>query len=706
MASDTSLVFNLVARDRASAALNRMRGKFEAASTAIGAGVAAALGVGLAEAMDVSAASDKLAAQLGVGPAEAAALSKVSAKVYQSAWGESTTQVNDAIRGVYQNIGNTDTANGGVERLTTKTLALAEAFDQDVNMATAAVGQMMKTGMAKNADEAFDIITRGFQTGVNKSDDFLETLNEYGTKFRDLGISGQMATGLLSQGLKAGARDADLVADAIKEFSIRAIDGSKATAEGFTAIGLNAGDMSRKIGAGGKTASDALDLTLDKLRAMEDPVARDAAAVALFGTQAEDLGDSLFALDPSAAVGALGQVKGAAEDMSTTLADNPAAALEEFKRKAVGKLSEIAGTIAQWAMDNQGLVKGIALAFGGLAAAIALAKVGMMAYNAYQTIVRAATATWTAIQWALNTALLANPITWIVIAIVALIAIIVLVATKTQFFQTVWKTVWGAIKTVFSAVWNWIKGVFNNLKTWFTVTLPNAARAVWNAIKAAWNGIKAGVKAVWDWLKTNVFDRIKTFFTSTIPNAANTVKTRVVTAWTNIKDKMRSLISNAVGFVRDKINSLVSFFRGLPGRISSAVSGLFNGIKNAFKSAINWVIGKWNGLSFTLPSISVFGKKIGGGTISTPNIPMLAKGGVVRGGGSVIVGEEGPEMLSLPKGAAVNPLSRSGGGGGGTAHVTFEFKKTGSALMDKFLEELQDAIRVRGGDVQTVIGYK
>jgi hypothetical protein len=84
-------------------------------------------------------------------------------------------------------------------------------------------------------------------------------------------------------------------------------------------------------------------------------------------------------------------------------------------------------------------------------------------------VVRAATVTWTAIQWALNVALSANPIGLVVAAILILVGIIVLVATKTTWFQTIWKAVWSFMKGVghwfahdfvgfFRQAWEWIKG--------------------------------------------------------------------------------------------------------------------------------------------------------------------------------------------------------------------------------------------------------
>src|SRR4249919_4288210 len=128
--SDTSLVFNLVARDRASAAIGKVNEKMQTAATGIATGIAGAIGVGVAANLDMEAASDKLAAQLGVGAEKQAELAAISAKVYSNAWGESTADVNEAIKGVYQQIGDTSQAQGGLEGVTTKVMALSQTFDQ------------------------------------------------------------------------------------------------------------------------------------------------------------------------------------------------------------------------------------------------------------------------------------------------------------------------------------------------------------------------------------------------------------------------------------------------------------------------------------------------------------------------------------------------------------------------------------------------
>ena len=61
---------------------------------------------------------------------------------------------------------------------------------------------------------------------------------------------------LLSQGLEGGARDTDKVADSLKEFSIRAVDGSKTTREGFEALGFSADEMGLPVRRGWRVGVD------------------------------------------------------------------------------------------------------------------------------------------------------------------------------------------------------------------------------------------------------------------------------------------------------------------------------------------------------------------------------------------------------------------------------------------------------------------
>ncbi|MFG2699527.1 phage tail tape measure protein [Streptomyces sp. NPDC048386] len=586
MASDTSLVFNLVARDRASEALGSLKEKFSSVAAGLGAALGVGVGASFVSAMDVEAANDKLAAQLGVGQAEAGRLAKVSANVYKSAWGESTEDVNDAIKGVYQNIGDTSKAEGGLQGVTTKALALRDTFGQDLEGVTAAVGQMMKTGLAKNADEAFDIVTKGFQKGVDKSGDFLDTLNEYGTQFRSLGINGQMATGLLSQGLKGGARDADLVADSLKEFNLRARDVTSTAQTGFKSLGLNAKQMAADVAAGGPKATQALQKTLDALRKYPDSSKKASIAANIFGTQSEDMQKALESLDPAHAVQALGKVGGAADKVVKKVGDNPKHALEKFQRSATMATTQVAGKFIEFATQNQAVFKPLAGILAGVAVAVLAVSAAEKVYNAGKTIGTVVTKIWNAELWQTNAALLANPMTWIVIGIIALIAVIVLVATKTHFFQDAWSAMTHYVGVAWDWLWGKIKQGWDLLvKLFMNFTIVGLIIGHWNAIKsgtaAAWNAVVGFVKAI--------PGKVVSFFLNwTLPGL-------IIKHWNSIKSNTVRIATAVVDWLRGLPGRTVNALASLGSRLYSTAVNAFNRFKSAAvsrgTSAIDWVRG-------------------------------------------------------------------------------------------------------------------
>lgn len=324
--------------------LSGVGGAMKAGMLAVGAAGGAIFAKGFGDALEQGQVVGKLRAQLGATPQEAAKYGKVAGKLYSGAVSETFADAADAIKSVVQQgLVPPEATNKQLESISAKAANLANVMGEDVNKAAAAVATIMRNRMAPDASAAMDLLTRGMQTGANKSEDLLDTFIEYPVILTRLGLDGQTAMGLLSQGLKAGARDADTVADGLKEFQIRATDGSTASADAFKLLGLDATKMTAQIAAGGTGASAGLQLVLDKLRATEDPVKRNAAAVGLFGTKAEDMASALFALDPRTAVNALGQVTGAAEQLGVALGDNAGARIEVFKRSIEQAFTEFIG---------------------------------------------------------------------------------------------------------------------------------------------------------------------------------------------------------------------------------------------------------------------------------------------------------------------------------------------------------------------------
>lgn len=238
-----------------------------------------------------------------------------------------------------------------------------------------------------------------------------------------------------------------------------------------------------------------------------------------------------------------------------------------------------------------------------------------------------------------------------------------------------WGEAWDAIKRVLSGAWDIIVGVL---------------RQAWNVVStiflAIGRAISEPLSAAWDWVR-GAFTRGVEFVTG-IPG-------RIWSALGGLWNIISNGATIAWGAVSTVWDTMVGWVSGLPGRVGSAASGMWDGIKNAFRSAINWIIDKWNGLSFTLPSVDLPGLgKIGGYTLSTPNIPRLADGGIVqyRPGGSLInVAEMGRDeaLQVIPLSRYLDSPTGAGGGGGLTIGTVSLVNPDPSAIVAALIEWAQ-----------------
>ncbi|MEU7590675.1 phage tail tape measure protein [Micromonospora sp. NPDC049230] len=596
--------------DQAEGKFRRFGSRLEPLAMGIGAAAALALAAGLAGAMDLDAAQTRLEAQLG-NTEYAQEMGAIAGRVYARGFGESAQEIGDTLRAVLNSgLVSEDDSDELIEALTVKVAALAKTFSVDVTAAARAAGQMIRNGLAKDGAEAMDILTRAFQETGDQAGDLLDTYSEYSVQFAKLGLDGKEATGLLIQGLKAGARDVDTVADSIKEFSIRAIDGSTTSADGFKLLGLNAKTMTAQIASGGAGAQKGLDVVLDRLRALKDPVERDAAAVALFGTKAEDMGAALLALDTDTAADRLGNVTGAADRMGNALEQSASQKLEAFKRSAQAALVEqVAKAIpyleglARWLGANRAIVEPLAITLGTLAGVIML--------------IVAATKVWTAVQTALNVVMMLNPLGLFVLAILAIVAGIALLWTHSAAFRDFWIMVWDAIVSGVTAA---VDGILSYWRLMIELVVGGALRW-WSTMSSVYSAIGSGAAAAFNWV-----------------------------------------ISKGAAFV--------DWVGGLKGRLAVRLAGMWDGMKFAFRQAVNWIIGRWNGLSFRIPGVSIAGQTWGGMTLSTPDLPYLAGGGTARRAGMAYIAERGKEAVYLPQGASVKPLGPGDTNGTGGREMT------------------------------------
>lgn len=314
----------------------------------LGLAAGAILANAIADGMEQEANQDLIQAKLGIDEETARRIGEAAGLSYSSGWGESVAENMDAARAAIQSGMLTGEEDTGTFKATIDQLNIvSEIMGEDIPNLTRSASQAVKTGFAVDAPAALDMFVKAQQAGLNTSEDFLDTIDEYGIQFKKLGLDGPEAMGLLSQAVNNGARDTDTAADALKEFSIRAVDGSKASSEAFQILGMNAEDMTAKISLGGQDAQDGLEQVLVKLREMEPGVDRTTAAVGLFGTKAEDMGDALYTMDLSTAVQQLGDVEGAAANAGNTMSSNTAASFESASRSIETSSADIKLALAQ-----------------------------------------------------------------------------------------------------------------------------------------------------------------------------------------------------------------------------------------------------------------------------------------------------------------------------------------------------------------------
>ena len=288
-----------------------------------------------------NSAVNDIAAGTGMVGQELNGMADVLKDVYGSNYAESMEDAAAGITAVYQATGLTEDA---LADTTKAAYALSETFGYYIaESARAAKAIMHNFGVS--GEEAMGLIAAGAQNGLDYSGELIDSINEYSVQFAKLGFSADDMFNIFQQGADSGAWNLDKVGDAVKEFSIRSIDGSKTTTEAFEALGLNAGEMMATFAAGGDDASIAFQGVLGALMDMDDQVQRDAIGVKLFGTQWEDLGtDAMAALadindeayNTEDALGKINEVK----------YDNLEDAFNAVKRQAEVSLLPMAATIA------------------------------------------------------------------------------------------------------------------------------------------------------------------------------------------------------------------------------------------------------------------------------------------------------------------------------------------------------------------------
>lgn len=436
------------------------------------AGATAGLGLGMV-------VSDISAYQQAVG----------QAKAMTGAMGEDWQNIESAIRAVYTSGFSTDMLDaaqivgqvrqimgdlgGDLQNVSRDAVILRDTFEVDIVESTRAAKVMMEQ-FGITGEQAYTLIAQAIQKGANKNGDLLDSINEYSVQYKKLGYTSEEMIGTFVAGAETGVWSVDKIGDAIKELSISSIDGSKTTIEAFDAIGLDADIMSQRLAKGGDEAKKAFKETVNALKAVEDPVARNQAGVGLFATMWEDLGEkAIFAMAETD--NSLNMNANTLDDISKNKLNNASAAFAQL-----GRTIEVQ-FIAPLAEKATPIIQGINEALSGidpsvLVAAIAGVGSAIAAFSAASFIAglggigAAASAAAVAI----------GAISWPVLAVAAIIG--VLVAAGVYLISN-----WDSISATASEVYSNVVSYFTSLKD----SVVSSINELVSSVLAKWNELKS-----------------------------------------------------------------------------------------------------------------------------------------------------------------------------------------------------------------------
>ena len=339
--------------ERLSQAMDKLKTGIKIGVTGAIVGLIGTIGALGVNALNLSKDMDKaffdIQAQLNTTEEEAKQLTQVGLDVWANNFGDSMGDVSDAIVKVSGNIKGLEGDLDGIQGATENAIRLRDAFGIEIAESTEAVSALMEN-FGITADEAFDFITTGFQQGLNKSDDFLDSISEYSVTFGSADATVSEFFSTLQTGLQDGVLGTDKAADLFKEFSIRIQEGTDAQKDAITSLGINADTFLQTLSDGTRTISGSFSEFIALLATVEDPLERNRIGVELFGTQFEDLtAKGVLAIDTLATD--LADFSGQTESLDTQYQDF-GSLLSGIWRKATVKLKPFTDKILEFANDN------------------------------------------------------------------------------------------------------------------------------------------------------------------------------------------------------------------------------------------------------------------------------------------------------------------------------------------------------------------
>ena len=348
-------------------------------------------------------------------------------------------------------------------------------------------------------------------------------------------------------------------------------------------------------------------------------------------------------------------------------------------------------------------------------------------------------------QWAFNSAILANPITWIVVGIAAVVAALALFFTKTKTGQQMWanfiawlknawnglsqaatklwqsvlkslqpiikqlQVLWKQFQVFFKTIWNSLKPVvipvFNFIRQYITTVMRNimtVIKTMMNIIKISfstgWNALTIIVRTVWDIIRTIISTSLSVI-TGLLKAGTALMRGDWSGAWNAIKGVTSSIWNGITSVINTSMNGIVNIARTMMSGLRNVFSSVWNGIKGIFQNNISFI------KSVTHVDLGAQGRAIMNSFLSGLKGAWESVKSFVSGIGNWIKAHKGPisydEQLLIPAGQAI----MSGLNGGlttGFSAVQDNVSSMAGAISDQVTSIMDNAQNALDDDRLTV----
>ena len=672
------------------------------------AAASAAIAIGSAAidiSTDVDSAMGDFAAATGTAVEELEKYEDAMLNIYNNNFGESFEDIANSMAQVKQVLGDGIGAEE-LEEVTQNALMLRDTFEFDVAESVKAANSLMDQ-FGLTSEQAYNLIAQGAQNGLNQNGDMLDVLNEYSVQFEQMGYSAEDMFNMLANGAESGTWSIDKLGDAAKEFNIRMSDGT--ANEALQALGLNVDDVNARYAAGGESAQAATQEIIAALQGVENENERYLLGQQLMGTMWEDLGeDAVLALLDTQ--GAISNTKDALAEINEVKYDDLGSMIEGLKRNfetlllplgnaLIPLITQVVGLI----MDNMPLIESL---IGSITPIITdlfsnlLPPLMELISTLLPPLVEIINSILPVLVSILNAAMpllltLCNSILPIAVDLINLLLppilqivnlILPLLISLITPILSLLEPIFGLLSPIIEILMAIIEPLIQlidlvlppliELITFlFDVMLGKMQKELQmtaDVVKTVIDFVTAALKTAFDWIIEKIgaliswfkntflkqwkenFENVKNIVSDIFGKIINFINDKFISKWKSAFESAKNIIGNV-------FNSMINIVK----KPVNTIIGIINGLVSGVTSGINGVIGALNGMKIDVPAwvteltgVSGFGFNIP--KLSAPQIPLLKDGGNAIEAGSAIVGEAGAELINLPQGARVTPLTNNG----------------------------------------------